>query len=106
MSLRCRWCMKTPSKAREAGCPTHELEEVGSILLSEYNPAGVEYFNGRACVTCAETIMAHRLLRGSDAYWCPMNVGLRSEGVEGCVTDVDGVKVPQEAQLIDLPQNN
>ena len=106
MLLRCRFCARTPSRAREDGCPINELETNGSIVLSDFNPAGVEHFGVRACVTCGEPIMAHRLVRGSDAYWCPMNAGLRSEGVEGCVTETEGVRVPAEPAARDLPHNN
>lgn len=106
MLLRCRFCMKTPMKARTDGCPINELETNGTILLSDFNPAGVSYFNDRACVTCGEPIMGHRLMRGSDAYWCPMNVGLKSGGIEGCVTEVEGVTVPQEPIAKDLSHNN
>lgn len=94
MVLRCHWCMKTPTKAREDGCPIHELQETGSIFLHQFNPDGVEYFKGRKCVTCGEEIMDHMLYKGSDAYWCSAEV--ESGGIEGCTVDVEGIKAPQE----------
>lgn len=92
--LRCVWCMKTPTKAREDGCPIHELEEKGLILLSEFNPGGVAYFHARLCVTCNGPIMGHYLRRGSPHYWC--NPDQYSEGINNCVHEVDGIVVPQE----------
>lgn len=94
MMLRCRWCLKTPAKAREDGCAIHELEEVGKIVLSLYNPEGVEYFKDRTCVTCDQPIMGHSLHRGSDAYWCGPEV--ESEGINGCVYELNGVVAPIE----------
>lgn len=94
--LRCKWCMKTPTKAREDGCPTHELEETGKILLSIFNPEGVAYFHGRVCVTCDGPIMGHYLRRGSPHYWCFDDKPTVCEGINNCVFDVKGVKVPEE----------
>lgn len=94
MLLRCKWCNKTPKKAREDGCPIHELEEVGSIVLRKFNPAGVDYFMGRKCVTCGNEIMDHTLRRGSDEYWC--GADQTSEGINDCVYEVEGIVVPQE----------
>lgn len=96
MLLRCTWCMKTPAKAREDGCPIHELEEAGTIVLSEYNPEGVEYFKGRTCVTCELPIMGHWLRRGSTQYFCYANQNQISDGVNGCVYDVSDVRTPVE----------
>ena len=108
MLLRCKWCMKTPSKAREDGCPIHELEETGYILLSLFNPEGVTYFHGRVCVTCEGPIMGHYLRRGSSHYWChnvghPLDLQF-SEGINDCVFDVEGVVVPQEPSEPCRPQ--
>lgn len=94
--LRCHWCMKTPAKAREDGCPAHELEEMGQILLSEWNPAGVGYFARRLCVTCERPIMGHWLRKGSGEYWCHANQNQFSYGVDGCTKDVSKVKAPTE----------
>lgn len=95
--LRCRWCMKTPSKAREDGCAKHELEEAGQIVLSEWNPDGVKYFKGRTCVTCERPIMEHWLRRGQgDTYFCYANQNQFSYGVTGCVHEVSNVRVPVE----------
>lgn len=106
MMLRCRWCMRTPAKAREDGCPVHELEEVGTISLAEYNPEGVDYFKGRFCLACDLSIMTHELRHGSNLYWCFSNQNQFSDGITGCVWDVEGVKVPDEPQQKDLLQNN
>lgn len=83
-------------KAREDGCPIHELEERKLILLSLFNPDGVAYFHGRTCVTCAGPIMGHWLRKGSPHYWCHESDGMFSEGISDCVYDVEGVTVPQE----------
>lgn len=96
MLLRCRWCNKTPTKAREDGCPIHELEQEGYILLSLFNPQGVPYFHGRVCVTCEYPIMGHYLRKGSPHYWCCLSKDQFSEGISDCVYDVEGVVVPQE----------
>ncbi len=96
--LRCKWCMKTPSKAREDGCAGRELAEKGSILLSEFNPAGVTYFTGRSCLTCERPIMGHWLRKGSSQYWCYDNQNQFSEGVTDCQYDVKDIAVPQEAK--------
>lgn len=96
MLLRCKWCMKTPSKAREDGCPIHELEEKGRILLSAYNPQGIEYFKDRKCLTCEQPIMGHWLRRGMKDYWCYENQNQFSDGIEGCVYEVDNVVLPVE----------
>lgn len=97
MLLRCKWCHKTPTKAREDGCPVRELEERGYIVLSQFNPAGVGYFNGRTCVTCDGPIMDHHLMKGSQDYWCVgAMMGHICEGISDCVYDVEGVTVPQE----------
>lgn len=96
MMLRCTWCLKTPTKAREDGCPVHELEEAGKILLSYYNPDGVAYFHGRVCITCEEPIMGHWLRKGSSSYWCKEVDGGVCEGVSDCVYDVEGIVVPEE----------
>lgn len=102
LQLRCGWCMKTPSKAREDGCPIHELEETGYILLSIFNPEGVSYFHGRRCLTCEGPIMGHYLRRGSAHYWChsmghPLDLQF-SEGIDNCVFDVEGIVVPAEPE--------
>ena len=95
--LRCRFCMKTPKAARLDGCVARELEEVGQILLSDWNPEGVGYFAGRNCVTCERPIMGHWLRRGQgDTYWCHENQLQFSYGVEGCVVELNGVVAPQE----------
>lgn len=95
--LRCRFCLKTPSTAREDGCPPRVLEETGSVLLSDWNPEGVEYFKGRKCVTCGTPIMGHSLRKDSGEYWCPMLASQASQGVENCVHELNGVAAPQEA---------
>lgn len=96
MLMRCKWCMKTPTKAREDGCPTRELAEVGCIRLSQWNPAGVDYFKGRTCVTCHDPIMEHWLRIASEEYWCYFNEMQKSEGINDCVFEVEGVAVPEE----------
>jgi hypothetical protein len=106
MLLRCRWCFKTPMKAREDGCPIRELQEVGTILLSDYNPEGVKHFEGRLCVTCDGPIMGHALRRDSAHYWCFPNQNQFSNGITDCVFDVGDVKVPEEPAIKDLPLNN
>lgn len=88
MLLRCRWCLRTPAKAREDGCPVHELEEVGSILLSVWNPDGMERFADRDCVTCGMPIMRHELHKGSDLYWCNTDGPQFSLGITGTTWDV------------------
>lgn len=98
MMLRCRYCMKTPSKARQDGCAMRELEENGIIRLSVFNPEGVSYFHGRVCVTCEGPIMGHYLRRNSPHYWCHATEARFSEGINNCVFDVEGIKVPQEPQ--------
>lgn len=93
MMLRCKWCMKTPSKSREDGCTVRELDETGQIILSLWNPEGVEYFKGRTCVTCDRPIMEHSLRKGQgDTYWCYENQNQFSYGVSGCVHDVSLVR--------------
>lgn len=94
--LRCKWCMKTPTKAREDGCAIHELEEKGSILLAQFNPGGVEYFKGRDCVTCHAPIMVHYLRKGSSDYWCFETLDQISEGINDCKHDVSMVQAPVE----------
>lgn len=96
MTLRCRWCMKTPSKARDNGCPVHELEENGLISLADYNPEGVEYFKDRICVTCERPIMDHQLRRGSTEYWCYANQNQFSYGINDCIIDTKDIAVPVE----------
>jgi hypothetical protein len=97
MAMRCRWCLKSPEKARAEGCPAHEFEEIGQIVLSDWNPDGVEYFNGRICVTCERPIMGHWLRRDQgDTYWCYENQNQFSYGVSGCVHDVSLVSKPSE----------
>lgn len=92
LMLRCVWCMKTPTKARADGCPIHELAEVGSILLSEYNPEGVARFGDRSCSTCELPIMGHMLRKGSPEYWCYANHNQFSDGLNKTVWDVpDGL---------------
>lgn len=106
MLLRCKWCMKTPTKAREDGCPIHELEDNGKILLSVFNPEGVPYFHGRMCVTCDGPIMDHMLYKDSPHYWCCDGSDRISDGIAGCVWDVEGVKVPEEptnVRINDVP---
>lgn len=88
MLMRCKWCMKTPTKAREDGCAIRELETNGSVLLADYNPDGVDYFKGRLCVTCGREIMGHELRRGSGEYWCHANQNQFSDGVLGCTVDI------------------
>lgn len=99
MLLRCTWCMKTPMKAREDGCPIRELETVGTILLSDYNPTGIEYFAGRNCVTCNRPIMEHALRSGSSLYWCHPSQNQFSDGITGCIWDVKDVKAPEEPKI-------
>jgi hypothetical protein len=94
MLLRCKWCNKTPVKAREDGCPIRELDETGSIVLSMFNPSGVGYFNGRTCVTCRQEIMGHKLYKGTPYYWC--EDGRQSEGINDCIYDVSDVQAPTE----------
>jgi len=96
MVLRCRWCFRTPATAREDGCSTRELAEKGTILLSDYNPEGARRFEGRNCVTCERPIMGHELRQGYTFYWCFPNQNQFSDGIEGCVWDVDGMKMPEE----------
>lgn len=96
MILKCSWCLKTPSKARQDGCPIHELEEKGIIVLSEFNPGGVAYFHRRVCVTCNDPIMGHFLRKGSPHYWCDEKSAQVSEGIDNCIYDVEGVVLPQE----------
>lgn len=88
MLLRCKSCLKSPAKAREDGCPVRELQEVGRIILSEYNPDGVEYFKGRKCVTCDGPIMSHWLRHGNQEYWCFENQNQFSYGINDCIYDV------------------
>lgn len=96
MLLRCKWCMKTPKKAREDGCPLHVLVETGKIRLDEWNPEGVAYFNGRTCVTCVQPIMEHWLRFNSADYWCTPEGEGRSEGINDCIYDVSDVRAPFE----------
>lgn len=96
--LRCRWCMKTPKKAREDGCAIRVLAETGLIRLDEWNPDGVAYFKERTCVTCLQPIMEHWLRCNSADYWCTMAGDQRSEGINDCVYDVEGVTVPVERE--------
>lgn len=105
MLLRCKWCNKTPKKAREDGCPIHELEEIGTIVLSQFNPAGVEYFKGRTCVTCDKPIMDHWLMRGSQDYWCTERDMQVCEGINDCVYEVEGIAVPQERTEPEAPRD-
>ena len=89
MLLRCKWCMKTPAKAREDGCPVHELQRVGWISLAHYNPDGLARFAGRKCVTCNGDIMQHWLRHDTgDAYWCKQDGGSFSEGIADARWDV------------------
>ena len=99
MLLRCGWCFKTPMKAREDGCPVRTLETLGTIPLSEYNPEGVKYFEGRNCTTCDRPIMGHELRRGYNLYWCSPNMNQFSDGITDCIWDVEGVKVPEEPKI-------
>lgn len=101
MLLRCRFCLKTPAKARPDGCPARQLEEDGQILLGDWNPRGTEYFKDRFCVTCERPIMSHWLRKGSDAYWCDHACSQESAGVNDCVTDVENVVVPVELPVRD-----
>lgn len=103
MLLRCKWCMKTPMKAREDGCPIHELEETGYILLSVFNPEGVFHFHGRKCLTCGSPIMGHILRKGSPHYWCNEAVAQVCEGIDNCTFDVEGVVVPAEPEVKEWP---
>lgn len=94
--LRCKWCMKTPTKAREDGCAVREIKTAGRIRLYEWNPAGVEYFKDRVCVTCENPIMWHFLHDESPEYWCPGWVDTFSEGINDCKHDVSNVQAPAE----------
>lgn len=106
MLFRCTWCMKTPMKAREDGCPIREFATIGTISLADYNPEGVKHFEGRLCVTCDRPIMDHELRKDSVAYWCFPNQNQFSDGITGCVWDVEGVKVPKEPKPKNLSRNN
>lgn len=88
MLLRCRWCLQTPTKARADGCPTHELQENGSILLSVFNPDGVQRFGNRLCITCERPIMEHSLRKDSQLYWCHANQNQWSDGLDKTEWDV------------------
>ena len=102
--LRCKWCMKTPTKAREDGCPVRMIKTEGRIRLFEWNPEGVAYFKDRKCVTCENPIMWHFLYDGSDNYWCPGWGNQISEGIDDCVYDIKDVVVPQEKSEPCQPQ--
>lgn len=93
MLMRCKWCNKTPIKAREDGCPVHELARVGWITLAHWNPDGMERFAGRKCVTCYGDIMAHWLRETDDpvmkaTYWCTREGQQVSLGIEDAQWDV------------------
>ena len=88
MMLRCTWCLKAPTKAREDGCPVHELDTVGSIVLSEYNPDGIERFGNRLCVTCERPIMGHFIRRNLPHYWCYENQNMISDGMNETTWDI------------------
>ncbi len=88
MILRCKWCMNTPTKARQDGCHVRELAETGSMMLRVYNPDGIGRFAGRPCVTCNEPIMSHWLRSGSNSYWCKREGGTASEGIADGTWDV------------------
>lgn len=101
MLLRCKWCLKTPTKAREDACPIHELEAIGYIRLDAFNPSAIERFMGRKCVTCNEEIMTHWLINSPNPelkgyYWCDKEGKQPSEGITDCVYDLNGVTVPEE----------
>lgn len=84
MTLRCKWCNRTPSKARQDGCAMHELNNAGELVLSEYNPDGKIRFAGRLCLECNGPIMGHYLRKGSDSYWCSL-MGQGDETSSGLV---------------------
>lgn len=88
MMLRCVYCAKTPSKAREDGCAAHELEDIGHILLSEFNPEGIVRFADRVCVSCHLPIMGHWLRRGLREYFCNRLGEHTSDGITDCMWDV------------------
>lgn len=96
MVLRCKWCMHTPTKARQDGCHIRELAETGSIELRVFNPDGIGRFAGRPCVTCYKPIMSHWLRNGSNVYWCKREGGVMSEGIADGAWDVpDGFGIPE-----------
>jgi hypothetical protein len=88
MLLRCKWCMKSPTKAREDGCAKRELEQMGSIVLSLFNPDAIERFGNRICVTCNSPIMSHYMKRGSSYYWCNLQEPLYSLGMSQTEWDI------------------
>jgi hypothetical protein len=96
MEQRCKWCMKSLEKARQDGCPIHEMEVKGSIILYEFNPEGLVRFQNRLCLTCEREIMKHWLRKGSSLYWCYANQNMFSEGIDKCVYDVKDVVIPVE----------
>ena len=109
MLLSCRHCNRTPSKAREDGCAIRELNETGSILLSDYNPDGKVWFAGRLCLTCDRPIMGHWLRRGSTEYWCHENQNVFSEGIRPTAVDPgeywpDAGRYKSDGLINDMPQ--
>ena len=89
MLLRCKWCMLTPSKAREDGCPKRELETVGKIRLSAFNPDGLTRFANRLCVTCHSDIMLHWLRdNGTMNYFCTEDGSQTSDGIIDPIWDI------------------
>lgn len=79
--LTCKWCNRTPSRVTSDECPMHELQEVGQVLLSDFNPDGRIRFMGRRCETCERPIMGHWLRNGSKEYWCYANQNQWSYGL-------------------------
>lgn len=88
MLMRCKWCMSTPAKARQDGCHVRERQEMGSIVLREWNPDGMVRFADRLCATCERPIMGHMLRKGSELYWCHANQNQFSDGIAETVWDV------------------
>ena len=89
MLLRCKWCMKTPAKAREDGCAKRELDIVGKIRLSLFNPEGMGRFSGRICVTCNGDIMDHWLRNdGTSNYFCTEDGSQTSDGIKDPIWDI------------------
>ena len=85
--LRCMFCNRTPSKAPVDGCAIREVEERGSVLLSDFNPDGKIRFAGRRCATCEQPIMGHRLRKGLPYYWCFDNQLMWSDGLKPVAVD-------------------
>ena len=88
LQQRCRWCTKKQAAIKTSECMPRKLQEVGRLVLSEYNPEGMERFAGRKCVTCGDEIMGHWLRAGSQDYYCGEGSPQTSDGVTKCVWDV------------------